>query len=763
MARTKGNHANFRTPSPSPSPPRSPSPPSPPSSPTNHPPISPESSEQTPPQTITHTSPLNKPKIQNPKTIEEPSSKTSPTKLSLPEKVDPLNFILPPLFQATAPNLNQTPPHLKTKKANSAPSLRRRSSRLLSARGTKKTGEIDNTIHEISDSDGENAYSSHQPNPNSSLQKTAPLPENPETTNQPTNRENKSLQNQDDFVEVEPIAASDKLPSQIETPKEIPKSPSKQEEKEEVPAAQERSLGSSRTRNKGKRKLTVDSEPSPIKQSVSKRGKTHNLSVSRSKFIPLIDPDLTKNFFDKWSSRPVGVGRYFDFQKLEDAEIFVRQYPDALGWVPFLQIREKYYPEAVQAFYCMAECYPEKNVIISHIKGVKVEISLETISKLLNIPLGGPAVFGDDWYDILHLDRNAVFDTIYKPNATDLSCSNLLHIPQILANMCHNSFLPKSGTFNHISHNDILLIYHMFTGKQINLPFIILKNMMMAVNSTIKTGTVPYGMALSKIFRLLEIPLHDEISSFKISTFGPKNVHQMKTKPDSFITPVIDQSQSHGLKRKSPISIEHLLNCLQNETTTHRECSPVSQEHAKLLDNFAKNPILPKFQNMNEMKSFFEEAAPANKLSVAAPIFVSPPRQNYSALFRSESIDKFFADPPFYDSSVPLQSASPSFNVLTGASLPPSMNEHPPKRSKTEKNIRRIRKDILKMFESLHGIMNHIVYDSMERTLLRQWYTSLAAKWGVDAPMANPFPPPPAIPMPVPSASSSSDASSPSS
>jgi len=79
-------------------------------------------------------------------------------------------------------------------------------------------------------------------------------------------------------------------------------------------------------------------------------------------------------FFEKWSFRPIGVGRYFDFDKLQDAEIFVKQYPDALGWVPFLQIREKYYPKVVQAFYYMPECYPDKNMIISHIKDVKVEM-----------------------------------------------------------------------------------------------------------------------------------------------------------------------------------------------------------------------------------------------------------------------------------------------------------------------------------------------------------------------------------------------------
>ena len=112
--------------------------------------------------------------------------------------------------------------------------------------------------------------------------------------------------------------------------------------------------------------------------------------MSKSKFPPLINPEFTKHFFERWSSRPIGLGRYFDFDKLQKAKISVKQYPNVVGWVPFLQIREKYYLEAVQAFYCMAECYPDKNLIISHNKGVKVEINLETISKLLNIPLEGP-------------------------------------------------------------------------------------------------------------------------------------------------------------------------------------------------------------------------------------------------------------------------------------------------------------------------------------------------------------------------------------
>ena len=271
---------------------------------------------------------------------------------------------------------------------------------------------------------------------------------------------------------------------------------------------------------------------------------------------------------------------------------------------------------------------------------------------------------------------------------------------------------------------------------------------------------------MSKIFKKLNVPFDDELSSFKFSTFGPKNVHQMKDEPEIHIPPAENVSQSHGTKRKreNPISMEHLLKCLQPEFQSlqpelepPRESSPVSKDHARLLENFAKNPLFPKFQNLVDMQSFFENTAPTNKASAAAPLYVSPPKTNYSALFRSESIDKFFMDPPFYESSVPpksyhnVQFTSPSFNVLTGAPLPPCMDEPPPKKTKIEREIKKIRKDVLKLFEAFHGIMNHTVYDSMESTCLRQWYNSLSAKWGIDAPMTNPFPPPLAIPMPVPS------------
>ena len=182
--------------------------------------------------------------------------------------------------------------------------------------------------------------------------------------------------------------------------------------------------------------------------------------------------------------------------------------------------------------------------LFQQIKDVKIRISLEEISTILKIPISGPIIFGDDWYDILGLDYETVCKTIFKPDAPDNTYSSLLPITKILANMCHYSFLPKNGSYHQISHNDILLIYHMFIGEPLNLPHIIIQNMMLATKNPSKKGTLPYGMTLSKILKKLDVPLDDELSSFKFSTFGLKNVHQMKDEPEIHIPPAENVSQS---------------------------------------------------------------------------------------------------------------------------------------------------------------------------------------------------------------------------
>ena len=118
----------------------------------------------------------------------------------------------------------------------------------------------------------------------------------------------------------------------------------------------------------------------------------------------------------------------------------------------------------------MVECFPEKNLIVSSIKSVEICLTPNKILKILKTPLEGPSVFGDNWYDDLELDHDSACKAIFKADVQDLNTSNLLPTPKILANMCRYSFLPKNGSYDQISNNDILHIYHLLIGDQINLP-----------------------------------------------------------------------------------------------------------------------------------------------------------------------------------------------------------------------------------------------------------------------------------------------------
>jgi len=241
--------------------------------------------------------------------------------------------MLPPLYQATIPNQNQTPPHLKSKpkKAKSAPSIVPwRSHRLMSSVGTKKTGMVDTTVHEVSDDDVPEE-SSQQPNPISNPKKIAPLTTNEETIK----KENESLPNPSDSVEIAPQTAVKVTLEKSPSPIAVPKEASPQRCAKEKERFQEGSPKISLAKRKGKRKMFEKSKRSQERSSIkevtlNKRVKSQNLSVSKSMFPLLIDPSLNKTFYEKWSTRTIGVGRYYDFDKLERDEIFVKQYPETL-------------------------------------------------------------------------------------------------------------------------------------------------------------------------------------------------------------------------------------------------------------------------------------------------------------------------------------------------------------------------------------------------------------------------------------------------
>ena len=504
----------------------------------------------------------------------------------------------------------------------------------------------------------------------------------------------------------------------------------------------------------------------------------------------MIEPEYEEEFQEKWSTRSITNGRFVDFLALEKEEIFLKAITNLLRWTSFLQIRERYYPEVVQAFYFMSETFPQKSLIVSTVKGVKISLTPEDIGKLFNIPVSGNCVYGDTWDEKLEVNLERVYQEVFLPETHGLVASNLQQVPKMFNLLSQHSLIPRSGNHGHVTKNDLMIIYHMFFEKPLCLPYVIIHHMMAAAAKDNKKYCLPYGMMLTKIFREKGVDLENEESFFDNSKFTPKNISHMK--PDPSVSPSkrkredtdceepppftptreATPERSPLIPERSPLAPER--SPLIPERS--RQPSPVADEHLDLLADLRNQSSSFSAAQATEVLHSFQNktSQPFTHMSQSTYLHVSSPHDSYPALFNDNSTSKFFNFA--LNTFVPL----PSFSTLQSTTPTlPSMPSHPcgntsqpdttndpkdqrrPKRSKLEKDISKIRKDLPRLFEGQRAILSYQVYNNIENQIQRDWKTHvLSMRYNVPPPVAHPFPPP-LFTMPAPAASSSSDDSSP--
>ncbi|GAV58464.1 hypothetical protein CFOL_v3_01998 [Cephalotus follicularis] len=71
--------------------------------------------------------------------------------------------------------------------------------------------------------------------------------------------------------------------------------------------------------------------------------------------------------------------------------------------------------------------------------------------------------------------------------------------------------LPTSGGHEKMSYQDLYIMWHIVTGKPLNLPHLIMKNMLRATSKV--EGALPYGMVITKILSHFGIVFGNEVVS----------------------------------------------------------------------------------------------------------------------------------------------------------------------------------------------------------------------------------------------------------
>ncbi|KAK2429350.1 hypothetical protein QL285_027799 [Trifolium repens] len=364
--------------------------------------------------------------------------------------------------------------------------------------------------------------------------------------------------------------------------------------------------------------------------------------------------------------------------------------------------------------------------------------------------------------------------------------------------MLLHCIFPRIGSKQKVTDIDLLILYHMTKGIKMNLLYVIIQHMIHAAKSGSKKIALPYGMILTKLFRLFEVDETNQGDDNSCTIFGLKNVHHMKK--ETFSEESVDLGkrkrevfekdsqvlEKDGLEMLSDALGEQPENVLQTGTSAGTNVGLNTESipsHLSTSLNFGTPfshgfKVVPPRSGKN-LAAFYSTINPQNT-SVFSPLMPSS-QGSLHTLFSSELMKNleqttpdFLKFPSTMFASESLSSLPASFATLDSfcsstatvaaatdklaKQLGPDLNQpgpsempSPAKKSKMETDLQKTRDDMAKMFKMLMYVM-------MEFKIMREWIvTTVCPHINVTAPPPNPSP----VVDPPSENSTSSDDSSP--
>ncbi|GAV64329.1 hypothetical protein CFOL_v3_07847 [Cephalotus follicularis] len=178
-----------------------------------------------------------------------------------------------------------------------------------------------------------------------------------------------------------------------------------------------------------------------------------------------------------------------------------------MGWFDYLCSSHVIYTRLVKLFYANLES-STTCIANSFVLGNPISITPDLIAETLGIPNAGITHFNDIG------KTEALGICLEQPNVNPLMNVTSSHLPiatRIILLLVTNTFLPREGSYTLPSERDLKFVACVKNGTQINLPYLIVNHLLSRPNHT------PYPMLLSRIFKSLNLDIHDDEQSVKPS------------------------------------------------------------------------------------------------------------------------------------------------------------------------------------------------------------------------------------------------------
>ncbi|GAV70113.1 hypothetical protein CFOL_v3_13611 [Cephalotus follicularis] len=198
-----------------------------------------------------------------------------------------------------------------------------------------------------------------------------------------------------------------------------------------------------------------------------------------------------KLHFENWLSRDVLISNL----------AVVMTWLETMGWFDYLCSSHVIYPRLVKLFYANLES-STTCIVNFFVLGTPISITPDLIAETLGIPNDGITHFNDVE------KREALGICLERPDFNSImtvTSSNLPIATRIILLLVTNTFLPREGSHTLPSKRDLKFIACVKNGTLINLPYLIINNLLSRPNHT------PYPMLLSRIIMVVIASLNIDI------------------------------------------------------------------------------------------------------------------------------------------------------------------------------------------------------------------------------------------------------------
>ncbi|XLS52169.1 hypothetical protein HN51_012846 [Arachis hypogaea] len=257
-----------------------------------------------------------------------------------------------------------------------------------------------------------------------------------------------------------------------------------------------------------------------------------------------------KNYVEKFESRPIVPPRYITAEFLQDRHFnLVLNALQTQHLVDFVQTRDEYYPHLVRAVYSTLNyVVPEPDeegevmpLIEFDLGKQHYRVTLQELAEQWSLVYHGAKFTGgiaadEEWgkYNGLVGLQSLQYENPQMDARGNISCSGLGIEPHILMYLFSYMLIPRKHNHGILFNEDILVLWAMVTGKEINWPYFMVHHMleMKKGKSSVSLG---YACHWTKIFKWLGIDLTEEKSVVltNVAKIDDSTLRQMGRDPDA--------------------------------------------------------------------------------------------------------------------------------------------------------------------------------------------------------------------------------------